>query len=213
MQTQIFNISALAADRQYQIARALEKGAVAVFATDTVYGIGTGARCQESIDRIYALKKRPATQPLQLLVATFIQAQQIVNFSDGALRLAQHYWPGGLTLIVPPSRRGRPLLRASQALGLRIPAYLPLLRILALMNMPVASTSANLHGQPVLTREEDVIQTFNGQVDYILTDGTLSATASTVLDVTSAQPHVLRAGSIDVEEMLQLYHQEDEDTL
>ena len=73
------------------------------------------------------------------------------------------------------------------------------------MTMPLASTSANVHGSPTLTREEDVVKQFDGQVDYILTDGTLSPTASTVLDATGDEPHILREGSLDIEELLSVY--------
>jgi tRNA A37 threonylcarbamoyladenosine synthetase subunit TsaC/SUA5/YrdC len=86
-----------------------------------------------------------------------------------------------------------------------VPAHLPLLRILVQMNMPLASTSANLHGQAVLTREEDVLDFFDGKVEYILTDGTLSPLASTVLDATCLPYTVLRAGSIDPEELRCVY--------
>ena len=205
MKTKIYNMRTLSTEQITDIADALSNGALAVFATDTVYGIGTGAFCEESVQRIYALKQRPAAQPLQLLVASLIQALPIVKFGPGALHVAQVFWPGALTLIVPPSKAGEPLLRGSKGLGLRVPAYLPLLRILLQMTMPLASTSANVHGSPTLTREEDVVKQFDGQVDFILTDGTLSPMASTVLDATGDEPRILRAGSLDQKELLSVY--------
>lgn len=205
MKTQIYNFQTLTPAQESQLAQALSQGAVAVFATDTVYGIGTGAFCHESVSRIYTLKKRPATQPLQLLVPSLLHAQRIARFNAGALRVARTYWPGGITLLLPPSEEGKTLLRGSQALGIRVPAHLPLLRILMQMSMPMASTSANLHATPVLTREEDVLNTFDGQVEYILTSGTLSPTASTVLDVTTHVMHVVRAGTISHKELARVH--------
>ena len=205
MMTQICNIRTLTDAQIAAVAHALSGGAVAVYATDTVYGIGTGAFCEESVQRIYTLKNRQAGQPLQLLVGSLLHALKIASFGPGALHAAQVFWPGGLTLIVPPSPAGKPLLRGSQALGIRVPAHLPLLRILVQMNMPLASTSANLHGQAVLTREEDVLNFFDGKVEYILTDGTLSPLASTVLDATCLPYTVLRAGSIDPKELRCVY--------
>ena len=205
MKTQIYNFQTLAPEQESQLAQALSQGAVAVFATDTVYGIGTGAFCSESVSRIYALKKRPATQPLQLLVPSLMHAQRIARFNAGALRVARTFWPGGITLLVPPSEEGQALLRGSQALGIRVPAHLPLLRILMQMSMPMASTSANLHASPVLTREEDVLNTFDGQVEYMLVSGTLSPTASTVLDVTTHVMHVVRAGEISHKELARVH--------
>jgi len=205
MKTKIYNMQELTSAQLTHLAAELSAGAVAVFATDTVYGIGTGALCEESIARIYALKKRPATQPLQLLAADFMHVEQWAKFSPGARHVAQVFWPGALTLIVPPSAKGKKLLRGSKALGFRVPAYLPLLRILAQMPMPLASTSANVHGSPTLTQEEEVVKQFNTKVEYILTDGTLSPVASSVLDATSQTPKLLRAGGIAQEELRRVF--------
>ena len=187
------------------LACALEEGAVAVFATDTVYGMGTGAFCETSVQKIYTIKQRPTAQPLQILVANVEQARQIAQFSPAALRVAQQYWPGGLTLIIPPNKEGEPLLRGGKGLGLRIPAYEPLCRVLSCMHMPLCSTSANLHGQPVLTDEKSILETFEGRVDYIWLGGTLSPTASSVLDVTTTPARLLREGSILKEDLQRVW--------
>ncbi|MBR2081563.1 MAG: threonylcarbamoyl-AMP synthase [Elusimicrobiaceae bacterium] len=204
MKTQILKCRELTDGQIKQLAGDLSNGAVAVFATDTVYGIGTGALCESSVQKIYALKNRPLTQPLQLLVADLKQAQQIVVLTEPILRVAKVYWPGGLTLILPASEAGKPLLRGAVGLGLRIPKYVPLCQVLARMDMPLTSTSANLHGQSVLTDETTVIDTFEGRVDYILTDGILSPTASTVLDVTGEPTRLLREGSVSKEDLSRL---------
>ncbi len=205
MNTQIFNIHALTPAQTYALAKALENGTVAVFATDTVYGLGTGAQDELAVQKIYTLKNRPTTQPLQLLVAGLEEAQQVAVFPHGAKRVAQLYWPGGLTLILPPTPAGRSLLRGSTGLGLRVPAFGPLRQILALMNIPLACTSANAHNQPVLTHEDEVVRAFNTRVDYILLGGTLSPTASSVLDGTVTPPKILREGSIAAQDLLKTW--------
>lgn len=189
-------MSELSAAQIESIARALCAGAVAVFATDTVYGIGTGAFCESSIQKIYTIKKRPLSMPLQILVGSVAQACQIAHMPPAVQRVACRYWPGALTLILKPSALGKRLLRGFSALGIRVPGHEVLTRLLAACTMPLASTSANVHGQPVLTQQEAVVETFAGQVDYILTDGVLPATASSVLDVTASTPRLLREGSI-----------------
>ena len=73
------------------------------------------------------------------------------------------------------------------------------------MPMPLASTSANVHGSPTLTQEEEVVKQFNTKVEYILTDGTLSPVASSVLDATSQTPKLLRAGGIAQEELRRVF--------
>lgn len=205
MQTKILPFNTLSAQQLAEVARALEQGAVAALATDTVYGLATGAFCEDAIRQIYALKERPATMPLQLLVASVAQAEQVSCMDEKVRCIAQTFWPGGLTLILPPSPAGRPLLRGFSGLGIRVPAHPNLQALLAQLNMPLACTSANVHGQPVLTRAEDVIHQFSGRVDFMLTDGTLSPMASTVLDVTVTPPHVLRAGTISKEELARVY--------
>ena len=205
MKTQILALSNLAQDQLAHVADCLAKGATAALATDTVYGLATGAFCEESIQAIYALKQRPATMPLQLLVASVTQAKQIANLSEPICRVANAFWPGGLTLIVPPSETGKPLLRGFSGLGIRVPALEPLQRILAQMTMPLACTSANLHGQAVLTCQEDVINQYNGKVDFILAGGTLSPTPSSVLDATKQPAHLLREGTISKEELTRVY--------
>lgn len=204
--TRIFDVHTLTDAQKSEIARALSEGAVAVFPTDTVYGIGTGAFCEESTQKIYQLKNRPATQPLQILTASVEQAQSVAIFNEAARKLASAYWPGALTLILPPSEKGKNLTRGFAGLGLRVPKYPPLTDILAQMMMPISSTSANLHGQPVLTDEREVLSAFAQKVDIIIKGGFLSPTASSVVDLTGKNPVLLREGALsktDLEHILQ----------
>ena len=100
--TKSYKLAELTADELAHIARHLAQGALAVLATDTVYGLGTGAFCEGTIARICALKKRPLSQPMQLLVPSVAAAEKLAVLPDPARRLAQMYWPGALTLILPP---------------------------------------------------------------------------------------------------------------
>lgn len=201
MNTQIFNINSLTPLQLEQAARALTDGAVAVFPTDTVYGIGTNAFKEESISRIYAIKERPSASALQILTGTLAQAQEVVQWSPAAQKLAEAFWPGALTVILPPSAKGEPLRRGFAALGLRVPGNEFLVRLLARMGAPMASTSANLHGQPTLTREEDILQTFTGKVDLIFLGGTLSPVASSVITLAEEKPRLLREAAVSRAEL------------
>lgn len=203
--TTVLKADTLTSAQTVGLARALDNGAVAVFATDTVYGIGAGAFCETAVQKIYTIKKRPATQPLQILTADVAQAGRIARFSPSTEQVAQTFWPGGLTLILPPTQTGKALLHGAAGLGIRVPACEPLRRVLTHMRMPLCSTSANLHGQPVLTQEKDVLDTFNGVVDFIVLNGTLSPTASSVLDVTKTPARLLREGSILKEDLMRVY--------
>lgn len=198
--TLIFKVSEMSEKDILQAARALTAGAVAVVPTDTVYGIGTGALCEDSIQRIYTLKNRPASNPLQILTGSLEQARRMAEFSGGALRLAQKFWPGGLTMILSPSPEGRMLARGFTGIGLRVPNCTFLSALLYAMPLPLACTSANLHGQPVLTEETDVLETFDGKADYIFLDGILNPVASSVVDLTG-EPVLLREGDISRAEL------------
>ena len=193
--TQIFNVSEVAEADLQAAAQAVAQGAVAAVPTDTVYGLVSGAFCAAGIERIYRLKNRPIYQPLQLLVADIEQVRSIAKISFAAENLARQFWPGALTLILPATPQGEPLLRGAAGLGIRVPDTKFLRQFLACINGPLACTSANEHGQPVLTKEEDLVECFNGKVDFIFKGGTLSPMASSVLDLTQL-PRLLREGAI-----------------
>jgi len=194
-QTRIVNARDLLPQDISALARELQAGAVAVLPTDTVYGIGTGAYCEKSIQTIYQIKNRPAAVPLQLLAGSVEQVRQAAYLSAQAEKLAAQFWPGALTLVLAPTRQGQSLTHGFKGLGFRVPGDPFLSRLLTAMTAPLACTSANRHGQPVLTEEKDLIDTFNGQVDYILLAGRLRPVASSVIDLT-AQPRLLRLGAI-----------------
>ena len=193
--TQIFNAADVSSAQLQTVALAMAQGAVAVVPTDTVYGLATGALCESGIEKIYQLKNRPARQPLQLLMHRVEQARTVAVFSALAEKLAGAYWPGALTLILPPTSKGKALLRGAVGLGIRVPAMPFLQQFLACLNGPLACTSANEHGQPVFTQEEDLVKCFDGKVDFIFKGGTLSPTASSVVDLTQT-PRLLREGAL-----------------
>ena len=156
MKTQIFPINQMSSEQLSQVARAVESGAVVALATDTVYGIAANAFNEKAIGQIYQLKQRPAGMALQILVDSVAAAQQIVAWNKHAEKLAHAYWPGPLTMILPPSEQGRPLLRGFAGLGLRVPNHAGLLQLLSALQVPLACTSANEHGCAVITSEKEL---------------------------------------------------------
>lgn len=196
MKTRIFNTADTTPALLDEAARALTAGAVAVFPTDTVYGIGANAFNEASISRIYEAKNRPPASALQILTGTAAQAKAVARWTDGAQKLADAFWPGALTVILPASPQGEPLLRGFDALGLRVPGSAFLTDLLSRMGAPLASTSANLHGLPALTREEEILETFDSKVDFIFLGGTLSPVASSVISLAGPSPRLLREGAV-----------------
>lgn len=195
MKTRIFKTADLTPQQITALSREIEQGAVAVLPTDTVYGIATGAFAEASIQQIYRIKNRPATSPLQLLAPNVEVVRTCAEVSPEAEKIAAAFWPGGLTLILPPKPHARNLTRGFAGLGFRVPDYTFLTVLLEQMQTPMACTSANLHDQPVITEEQTLVETFDGKVDFIFRAGTLSPTASSVVDMT-VRPRLLREGSI-----------------
>lgn len=198
--SRIFKTARITPEELAKIAADINDGAVAVFPTDTVYGIGTNAFNEESIRRIYEIKNRPAAVPLQILVGSVPLAQEIVLWNESAEKLAAAFWPGALTMILTPNEKGRALRRGFAGLGLRVPGNPFLVGLLETMRAPLASTSANLHEMDVITTEKELLKTFEDKVDIILLGGTLSPVASTVLNMTES-PVMVREAAITWEEL------------
>ena len=97
---------------------------------------------------------------------------------------------------MPPNEKGQALRRGFAGLGLRVPNHPGLLHLLEKLSAPLACTSANVHGRPVITTEQDLLAFCEGKVDFILTDGTLSPVASSVVDLTARPAVLLREGAL-----------------
>lgn len=201
MKSRIYPINEMTDAQLKEAAAMIDGGAVTVYPTDTVYGIGANAFDEGAISRIYEIKQRPASSALQILIGTVAQAREIVQWDERAERLARAFWPGALTMILLPNEKGLPLRRGFEGLGLRVPAYAALTRLLGQLKNPLASTSANLHGRPVFTNEQELVAFFDGKADLILTGGTLGARASSVLDMTGREPKLLRQDALSKEDL------------
>jgi len=184
-------------------AQQLADGQLVAFATETVYGLGGRADDDQAVARIFAAKGRPADHPLIVHVATLADAQAFGDLSHpAAQRLAQHFWPGALTLIVPR----RPALGTAAAggqssIGLRMPSHpvaLALLQAASALGVPgVAAPSANRFGRISPTRAEHVAAEFG--TDLLVLDGGPCELGieSTIVDCSRGAAALLRPGQID----------------
>lgn len=172
-------------------AQLLRGGGVVAFPTDTVYGLGAAADDEVARRRIYRIKGRPSGLPLILMVAAESQLEGWVHVDSRSEALIRRWWPGPLTLILHAKGGG--------TLGVRIPQHKVALELLRATG-PLMTTSANLHGkEPALTASEAGALTGLAAV----LDGGVApgGTASTVLDLTGPEPHVLREGTITAPEL------------
>ena len=173
-------------------AQLLRGGGVIAFPTDTVYGLAAAAGDEVAQKRIYHIKGRPVGLPLILMVAAESQLEGLVHVDTRAEEMLRRWWPGPLTLILYAIGGG--------TLGVRIPKHRVALQLLRTAG-PLMTTSANLHGQePAMTAEE--ASALPG-VRAVLDGGTApGGTASSVLDLTGPEPHVLREGAIPTPDLL-----------
>ncbi|MEX2143151.1 MAG: L-threonylcarbamoyladenylate synthase [Anaerolineales bacterium] len=190
----------IAADAPDTIQHALEvlnAGGVVAFPTDTVYGLGAPAFSVESVARLFAIKGRQQTKAIAVLIAESGDLKKVVaEASEQALRLADRFWPGPLTLVLPrhPSLPG--VLSPNDTIGVRVPDH-AVARALLSAAGPMAVTSANLAGGANPRSAEEVLAQLGGRIELVLDGGsTPGDQPSTVVDLTEAQPRVLRAGPI-----------------
>jgi len=180
-------------------AHVLREGGVVASPTDTVWGLVTLASCAAGVDRIYAIKDRPADLELPLLAAAVADIEALVDFGPAARELAARFWPGALTMVVR-CRDPRPAIvipRRGDTLAVRVPAHRGLQALLAETG-PLASTSANPHGRSPANTAGEVRRLLGDRVDFVVhATGPVGGVASTIVDCTVEPCTVIRAGAVD----------------
>jgi L-threonylcarbamoyladenylate synthase len=190
------------ADDSAPLARAaavLRRGGLVAFPTETVYGLGANALDAEAVAGIFAAKGRPATNPLIVHVADAQAARALVRaWPAAAHQLAEHFWPGPLTLVLPRNEGVSDLVTAGgPTIAVRVPAHPVALALLRACGLPLAAPSANSSMQLSPTRAEHVLHDLAERIDLVLDAGpTRGGLESTVLDLTTEPPRLLRPGLI-----------------
>ena len=182
-------------------AKMLQGGKLVAFPTETVYGLGANARNGEAVAAIYAAKGRPNFNPLIVHVATMEQAEALAHFDYDARALAQAFWPGPLSLVLPlrDDHGLSSLVTAGlNTVAIRMPAQ-PLARdLLAMADCPVAAPSANPSGQISPTTAAHVLAGLTGRIDAVLDDGPCDVGVESTIVATSPL-RLLRPGGLPVE--------------
>lgn len=188
----------------------LSRGGCLVYPTDTVYGLGANALREDSVERIFRMKKRPSNRPIPIMVRDIEMAKQVAFIDRKTERTLAKVWPGPVTVVL--ERRGiiPNILAANQrTIGLRIPDCLFTQTLMNQLDFPVTSTSANFSGQASSSSAEEVINVFQNKYprpDLILDAGLLPRSSpSTVLDLTGFQPKILRLGPVTKEELSKIF--------
>jgi len=182
----------------------LRRGGIVVYPTETFYGLGALARAGGALDRLARAKLRPEGKPLPLLAADRAQVEEVAVLRGRAARLAERFWPGPLTLVLP-ARLGlsAAVTGGTGTVGIRIPGSEVARALAAAAGGALVSTSANPSGGPPPARVEDLDQALREAVDLVLDGGaTPGGLPSTVVEVGPEGVRVVRAGAIAVERVL-----------
>jgi L-threonylcarbamoyladenylate synthase len=182
-----------------EAASILRGGGLVAFATETVYGLGAVATKPSAVERIFQAKGRPAGNPLIVHLEETGQARPYVaDWPASADRLAGHFWPGPLTIVLPRSSLIPPVVSGGrETVALRVPVTKVARKLIAAAGQPLAAPSANTSNRISPTCAAHVLADLGGRIELILDSGPTSlGLESTVLDLTNSPPRILRPGPI-----------------
>ena len=180
-----------------EAARIIQSGGLVAFPTETVYGLGGDGLDPSAARKIYEAKGRPSDNPLILHVADRAQILPLVKaFPETAEKLAEAFWPGPLTMILPKSELVPPEVTGGLAtVAIRFPSHPAAQAFIRAAACPIAAPSANLSGRPSPTNAQDVLEDLNGRIPLILDGGDCRiGLESTIVDLSGDVPTVLRPG-------------------
>lgn len=184
--------------------RVLRSGGLVAFPTETVYGLGANAENARAVYRIFAVKGRPSTHPLIIHIGG---ADQLQDWAEGvpksARLLAEHFWPGPLTLVLRRNRRVPLTVTGGlETVALRVPAHAVAIALLSAFGGGIAAPSANRFGSVSPTAAYHVREGLGTAVDFVLDGGPCEiGIESTIVDVTGEQPTILRPGGVTSEDL------------
>ena len=199
MKTEILNYSNVK-----RAADIIKSGGLVVLPTETVYGLGADAFNEDAIKKIFIAKGRPSDNPLIVHISDIDEIYNLVSdFKEPAQKLAEKFWPGPLTMILPKKAIVPDSVTAGlESVAVRFPSH-PLIRdVIKLAKTPIAAPSANISGKPSPTKFSHVVKDMNGKVDAILDGGDCCVgLESTVISFMEDIPKIFRPGGITVEQI------------
>jgi L-threonylcarbamoyladenylate synthase len=182
--------------------RLLGEGALVAFPTETVYGLGGDAQSDLAVARIYEAKGRPSFNPLIVHLPDLAAVDAVAVVGPKGRALAQAFWPGPLTLVLPlrDGARVSPLVTAGlSTVAVRVPAHPLAQRLLRVFGGPVAAPSANLSGRVSPTRADHVLDGLSGRIAAVLDGGPCAVGLESTIVLADPQPVLLRPGGVPVE--------------
>jgi L-threonylcarbamoyladenylate synthase len=181
-------------------------GGIIAFPTDTLFGVAVDGRNPEAVQRVFQVKRRPLDKPLPLLLADAAAAKEISQeeyLTPGARRLMRRYWPGALTILLPAMPGLVDGTHQDGKVAVRVPNHPVALAVLSAFGGPLATTSANISGMEGARNPEEVAESIGEGIDVLLIGGPpLHELASSIIDMTTEPPELVRAGAIPWDELI-----------
>lgn len=202
METKIWTSSELSA-----AVSAIKAGQLVSFPSETVYGLGANAFDEVAVKNVYAAKGRPSDNPLIVHVADIEQVSDFAQVNEWAEKLMQQFWPGPLTMILPvqPDALSETVTGGLDTVAIRMPDNDVTRQLIRDAGVPIVGPSANTSGRPSPTLATHVYHDLQGKIAGVVDDGaTMIGVESTIIDLSTDQPAVLRPGKITPEELAEV---------
>ena len=205
MNTEIIKISATDGSENYKKAvELLRDNQVVGMPTETVYGLAGNAYSEEAVKRIFLAKGRPQDNPLIVHISEFSEIYDLVSeVPDIAKKLAEEFWPGPLTMILPKSEKVPSCVTAGlDSVAVRCPSHKVARNLIKYCGLPIAAPSANISGKPSPTKAEHVFSDLNGKIPLVIDGGeSEEGVESTVISLCGEIPKLLRPGNVTLTEL------------
>lgn len=181
----------------------LKNGGVIIYPTDTVYGLGCDIFNKEAVERIYSIKNEALTKLYSFLIHDLKDISNYAKVSDYAYKMMKKHLPGPYTFVLPASKEvPKKLWTKRKQVGIRIPNHPIALQLAKELGNPIVSTSVTNRKGDILFNPEEIKVIFNSQVDLMLSTGALSGVVSSIVDLSSESPEIIREGAGDTSEFL-----------
>lgn len=182
----------------------LNNDGVVVLPTETVYGIGTNFLSDKGLNKLYELKNRPVNKPISVLISNKEMINKVAkNITERQWKVISKFFPGPLTIVLDKQDYLSDILTAGlNTIGVRMPDNEIALKLIELVGVPIATSSANISGEPAFTNLSSIQEVFKDKIDYYIDGGDSKiGVASTVVRVTDDDVIILREGTISKEQI------------
>lgn len=188
----------------------LNSGGVLIYPTDTLYGLGANALNEKSISRIFKIKSQDRNKPISVIARDVAMARKIACIDSRVEEILKKIWPGPITIILRKKDIIPSILTAGgETLGIRIPSHGFIGDLMSLIDFPITATSANISGEKDLLNPKDIVKTFSlakNAPDIFIDAGMIkNPEPSTIIDLTTNIPKIVRIGIVGKEKMLDIF--------